>query len=154
MRIDREAVVGSLLLGLLLLAPVALGVLIVHLGIMPRWDESWHRALLVTVGVLWIYGMIEARSKRGWAEVVLVALSLPLFYVALLASPLASVGSGMFAITFLPWLFALSLLSAHLYGRRIHAAMGACLVVTAFLTVIWYEATVYPALRWWFQWQS
>ncbi len=155
MQIDREAVARTLLLALVLLAPVALGVLIVHLGIPRSWEAPMYWMMLATVAVLWLCGLVEVR-KSGWPDVALVALSMPLFYVAALFTPmrLSEHFSYWSPFVFLPWLFAFLLMSAHLYGRQIYTAMGAYVVMTVFLTVIWYQETVYWILRRYFQWQS
>lgn len=158
MQIDREAVAKTLLLALVLFAPVALGVLIVHLGILPRRDLAFHLAMLVMVGVLWLYGMIEARSKYGWSEVAVVVLALLFMCVAaLFISPLTQVvyegpGNPIRPFSFLPWLAALSLLSAHWYGRRVHTALAMSLVVTTYLSAVWYDDELYPILRRYFMW--
>ena len=152
MRIDWAAVARNLVLAIWLLAPLGLGVVLVHTEF-DRWAEDpTYWMLKATVVVLWLYGLIEAKSKHGWAELTVVALTLPLFYVLLMYGTPMPMSERNYTspMAFFPWVAVMSLVSAHLYGRRIFCAFGACLLVTAFVTSYWYEETVLWRLRWMF----
>jgi hypothetical protein len=153
-----DTVIGSVVLGLLLLVPVATGVVVCHLLPRHRTESTYWCMWVVAILVLWIYGLIEARSKHGWREALLVLIALPCSYAtACIVLVVRTVYEfdhirWSFPYVFLTWLAAQSLLSAHWYGRRVFTACAMSLVVTACVTAHWYDEHLHWILRRYFMW--
>lgn len=152
MRIDWTALAKSLVLALWLLAPLGIGVVLVHVEF-HRWaPEQIGWMLMTTMVVLWLYSLVEAKRTDDWKDLLVVVMVLPFFYVLLgYGTPMhMSERNYTSPLCFLPLLAIMSLVSAHLYGQRIYCLFAGCLIVTALSASYWYELTVLWRLRWLF----